>query len=118
MKNALKGVLLSALVLPGLGQFVLKRRLRGTLVMLAFLALLGIMTIQAINKALAIVGNMTIEAGQVDVNGITDAVRQATTGSDTLLSVLVLVGWLVVSVDAYLLGKKLDHQEQEPTKVV
>jgi hypothetical protein len=86
--------------------------------MVAFLALLGIMTIQAINKAIAILENMTMEAGQVDVNGVTDAVRQATTGSDTLLSVLVLLGWLVVSVDAYLLGKKLDRQQQGPTKGV
>lgn len=112
MTNALKGVLLSGLVLPGLGQFVLKRRLRGILLMLAVLALLGIMTMQAINKAMTILENIDIQVALVDVSVISDAVRQATTGSDTLFSVLLLLGWLVASLDAYLLGKKVDREEQ------
>ncbi len=112
MSNALKGVLLSALVLPGLGQFVLKRRLRGALIMLAVVALLGTMIVQALGKALTILENIDIQVDQVDISVIQDAVRQATTGFDASLSGMFILGWFLAAVDAYLLGKKLDRLVQ------
>ncbi len=112
MSNALKGVLLSALVLPGLGQFVLKRRLRGALLMMAVLGLVAALMVQAMRTALAILENIDIQVAQVDVSVFYDAVRQASTGSGTLLSVLLLLGWLVATVDAYFLGRKLDQEEK------
>lgn len=112
MTNALKGVLLSALVLPGLGQFMLKRRLRGTLMMMAVLCLLSVLMVQVFRTAMTILENINVQVEQVDVSVFYDAVQQTSTGSGTLLSSLLLICWLAATVDAYLIGRKLDREEQ------
>ena len=52
MNNALKGVLLSALVLPGLGQFLLNRKTRGALIMTVTLGVLVALMVQVTQIAL------------------------------------------------------------------
>lgn len=107
MTNARKGVLLSALVLPGLGQFILKRKMRGSLVMIAILALLGALGVQIMNAALTALQNINMPVEQIDFNVLYDTVLQASTGC-SLLASLLLLGWLGASIDAYLIGKELD----------
>ncbi len=116
MTNALKGVLLSALVLPGLGQFVLKRRLRGALLMAAVLGLVAAIVLEVMRLAMSILENIDMQAGQVDVSVIYDAVNQADSGSSSLLSGLLLLCWLAAAVDAYLLGKKMDRENRLPSQ--
>lgn len=109
MTNASKGVLLSALVLPGLGQFILKRKMRGSLLMIAILALLGALMVQIINAALTALQNINIPVEQIDFNVLYDTVLQASTGSGTLLASILLLCWLGATIDAYLIGKELDR---------
>lgn len=52
MKQSIKGLLLSGLVLPGMGQFALRRRKRGVAVMGATLTALVVFVVQATRQAL------------------------------------------------------------------
>lgn len=86
------------------------------MLMSAVIALLAALMVQAMRIAMAILENIDIQAAPVDVSVITDAARQATTASSTLLSFLLLLCWLGAAVDAYLLGKKLDRKEKLPSE--
>ena len=113
MRNATKGMLLSGLVLPGLGQVVLKSYKRGIALML--LVLLGFITIvvSAARQAIVVPEKVASEGGAVDIESISHAASQATTNADHLLYnlalLLILVCWLVGMVDAYTTGKKIDR---------
>ena len=50
----MKGALLSGLVLPGLGQFVLRQYRRGTILVIAVLAALSGITFTAVHNALTL----------------------------------------------------------------
>ncbi len=115
MNNALKGVLLSGLVLPGLGQFLLKRKLRGTVIMVVTLSTLAALMIQVTRMAIAVLANIDLQAAQVDTSVFYNAVEQASTGGGSVLSLLLLVCWLGSVVDAYLIGKKMDKEGQPVT---
>ena len=112
MTNALKGALLSALVFPGLGQVVLKRYKRGLFLMLMVLAGLLAIVVVAVQQALAVLEKIESEGGIIDLNTISNAVAQASTPSGgliiTIFSWLILIIWIVGTVDAYRIGKKKD----------
>jgi len=113
MNNAIKGMLLSGLVLPGLGQVVLKSYKRGIAIMLLVLIALITIVVSASRKALVILEKVATEGGAVDMESISNAASQATTTADHLLFnlswLLILVCWLVGVVDAYTTGKKIDR---------
>ena len=110
MTNALKGVLLSGLVLPGLGQFLLDRKIRGSLIMVVVLSILGALTVQVTRTALAVMEKVDLQAAQLDVNVFYDAVRQADMGNGIMLSWLILFCWLAATIDAFIIGKKMDKE--------
>jgi hypothetical protein len=120
--NAMKGLILSGLVFPGLGQVVLKSYKRGIALMLTVLACLVMLTVKALEKAFTILERIEATGGIIDLNQITDAATQATTSSDSLtfntILFLVFLIWIFGSVDAYRIGKKKDVLEhsarQEP----
>ena len=115
MNNAIKGMLLSGLVLPGLGQVVLKSYKRG--IALILLVLVGFITfvVSASRQALVILEKVAAEGGAVDMESIAQAASQATRTGDHLLFnlslLLVLACWLVGMVDAYMTGRKIDRGE-------
>jgi len=116
MKNAIKGMLLSGLVLPGLGQVVLKSYKRGIALMLLVLIAFISIVVTASRQALVILEKVAAEGGAVDMESISHAASQATTTTDHLLFnialLLILVCWLVGVVDAYTTGKKIDQKER------
>lgn len=116
MNNALKGALLSGLIMPGLGQMVLKHYARGVLFMLAVLASVSMAALKAARCALLILERMDLADGEIDLNAITNAATQAVSRSDSLefnlLMLLAIVLWIVGIVDAYRIGSKMDAKEQ------
>lgn len=116
MNNAIKGMLLSGLVLPGLGQVVLKSYKRGIAIMLLVLIAFIAIVVSASRKALVILEKVAAEGGAVDMESISHAASQATTTADHLLLnlslLLIFVCWLVGMVDAYTTGRKIDQEER------
>jgi TM2 domain-containing membrane protein YozV len=116
MKNDLKAALLSGLVIPGLGQIVLKRYKRGVVLLLAFSAGLAAIVVEAVRQALAIVDKIDLNGGPVDINTVSDMLARTSTASESpvfkLLFYLVIFCWIIGIVDAYRIGRKKDIAER------
>lgn len=115
MNNSLKGAFWSGLIFPGLGQVVLKHYKRGAVIMLAVLAGLTVIVVQAVQKAFIILEKIEPAGGAIDMNTILDAASQASTHSDSLIFSFALLWvtfcWIFGVVDAYKIGKKKDIKE-------
>ena len=116
MSNSLKAALLSGLVLPGLGQVVLKRYRRGVVLMLVVLACVSVVAAIALRRAFAVLKQIESAGGAIDIDAIFDAAAQSATASDSLVvnyvSLLLIVCWVFGVVDAYRIGRKRDLEEQ------
>ena len=112
MTKALKGALLSGLVLPGLGQVMLKYYKRGIALMLIVLSAFIVIVAQATQQALTILERIEAEGSVLDSSTISNAVTQASTASDTITFnialFLIISCWIIGIIDAYRLGKKKD----------
>ena len=115
MKNAVKGALLSGLILPGLGQFVLKRRKRGAGIMLVVFASLAFIVYEVVQRALLIVDKLMTGTGDIGINDIPDAATHAFTASQSLALnaafVIILGCWVLGIIDAYTEGRKIDRAD-------
>ena len=115
MNNSLKGALWSGLIFPGLGQLVLKHYKRGTGIMLTVLVSLAVVAVKAVQPAIVILEKIESQGGAITISTITNAATKASTtsGSLTLKFVLLLIFlcWVIGIVDAYLIGKKMDSDE-------
>jgi hypothetical protein len=110
MTNAIKGVLLSALVFPGFGQIALKRYQRGVVLMLATRTGFVVIVANAIREARRILETIEAEGGVIDQDAMSRAIAQSTAWSDNLAFNLLLVAitlcWVYAAVDAYRIGKQ------------
>ncbi len=115
MNNSLKGVLLSGLIFPGLGQVVLKHYKRGAVIMLTVLVSLSVVAVKAVQHALAILEKIESEGGAISMSTISNAAAKASTTSGSLtfnlVLLLVILCWIIGIVDAYRIGKKKDIEE-------
>lgn len=115
MTNAIKGVLLSALVFPGLGQIVLKRYQRGVVLMLTTLAGLVVIVANATWGARRILETIESGSGVIDQDAMSRAIAQATSWSGNLAFNLLLFAitlcWVYAAVDAYRIGKQQDLRQ-------
>jgi len=114
MRNALKGALLSALVWPGLGQIVLKRYVRGVLLICTALAALTLVVVKAVQYALAMLSQLDIAAGPPDIQALTRAALATMAEVDRTsffvsLAALVIC-WLVGVADAWRVGARMDRE--------
>jgi TM2 domain-containing membrane protein YozV len=116
MNNAIRAVLLSGLVLPGLGQVVLKRYARGIFLMGMTLIFTGVIVVKAVQQALRVLNQIPLDGSPIDMGDIYRAVSQASTASDSRLMYLslflLIFCWIYGVVDGYLLGKKMDQIEK------
>ena len=113
MNNALKGLLLSGLVLPGLGQYALGRRLRGVLFMavtLTGLALVVVKIVRVLLAFLTLIEKQALPPSLADLPGLLwRATTQAGGAALPLLLVMVSLCWLWGTADAYFIGRRLDR---------
>lgn len=120
MKNAVKGALLSGLVLPGLGQLVLGRYRRGALILVGVLAALAMLVALAVRDALLLLEKIELEGGAIDANGIAAMAARESTATGSLpyqfLLLFVLLCWIGATVDAWRIGRQLDEGRQEPDR--
>jgi len=118
LTHAIKGALLSGLVYPGLGQIALKYYLRGLFFLMA--ASLGMVAavVQATRMAYQILENLDLSLGQVGLAQIFQAshqaVAEANSGRFKIAIALILFSWAISTVDAYLLGGRLDRATPHP----
>jgi hypothetical protein len=114
MTNAVKAMLLSGLVFPGLGQLVLKYYTRGIALTLATFVCFYVLMENVMQQATDIVGKIDISSGMLDEKMIATAISEARKTSDTgetrffLWALLIL--WLIGIVDAYIIGSGKDRQ--------
>lgn len=113
MKSAWKGALLSALVFPGLGQMMLKRTLRGLAVIGATLAGVVVFVVKATAIAVQAIEAPIGSSGTLDMAAVNAAAGQAVASADGLVMrgalLWITVCWILATVDAYFLGRKLDN---------
>ena len=107
MKNKRKAILLSALVLPGLGQVILKRYKRGIAIIIvtgfSLYRLLDIVMQQA-NDA---VNNLLAQGGRVDMQVIHQAASQSAGGSDYSIYLnIIILCWFISLLDIWIVWKK------------
>jgi hypothetical protein len=108
----MKGVLLSGLVFPGLGQIALRRYQRGVAFILATVAGLVVIVVNATRAAWRILETIESEGGVIDEAATSRAIAEATAWSGNLVFNLILVAvtlcWIYAAVDAYRIGKQQD----------
>ena len=119
MNHSVKGALLSGTVFPGLGQVVLQHYARGIALMLVVSASLVVLVKKAVEQALTILEKIQWEGGSIDMITISNAATRASTSSDSrtfkFLLFLIVLCWLVGTIDAYRIGKKKDLEEENPS---
>lgn len=116
MTHSLRTVLLSGLVFPGLGQWLLGHRIRAVTFMLAVSICLVVIVSQATQQAYAVLDQIQAAGSALDIATISDAATQATRNSDNsavhvALIALMLV-WVVSMIDAYQVGRLKDRKEK------
>ncbi len=109
MRRTTTAVLLSALVLPGAGQFYLKHYGRGLALIGVSLACLWVVLDRAMQLAATVLDQIATEGGLLNAGHIAELVAQASNAPGSPLvtvASLVLAGcWLAGIVDAYRLGR-------------
>ncbi len=120
MNNSLKGALLSGVVFPGLGQIILKHYKRGIALMLTVLVSLLVIVVKAVQQALTILEKINSEGGTINMSTISNIATQASTTLDSLIFnfvlLLMIFCWVIGVVDAYIIGKKKDLEEQSTSR--
>lgn len=108
MKKSVKAALLSGLIFPGVGHMVLRKYLRGSVLLGTSLVALSTLVTKAYQHALPVVDRIMSGEIPLESGAITQAVSDSTNTADSLLqsiAVIVLVAcWLAGIIDSYRLG--------------
>lgn len=111
MKTQKKAVLLSALVLPGLGQITLKRYKIGIAIIVTTIISIYRMMSIAMEQANVIVNKLMAQGGVLDMQAIVNASGQSVgavgNASYNLYVWIIIICWLISIADAWLAGKKI-----------
>ncbi|MDB5800063.1 MAG: hypothetical protein JWL63_1002 [Rhodocyclales bacterium] len=114
MKKSVLAALLSGLVFPGTGYFVLKRTMRGLVVVAIAVAGLIYLSNAAIQQAAGVMEKISAGEVPLDASGIEKLVAATPTGADPVLlnlATLAMVGcWLFSIVDGYRIGRDEDRK--------
>lgn len=110
MNRSIKGALLSALILPGIGQVSLGYKKRGWSIIAANIILLYLIISEIMQKAYSIIDEMKKSGAVLNVETISNKAADLSGFSDnTFLNIVLMLfitGWIVSIIDAYQLGKK------------
>ncbi len=112
MKRRTKAALLSAFVFPGVGHFILRKRIHGAVLAGTAFVSLYFLIARTIEKTLQVFEKIASGEIQSDAASITDLVLNQSTGSETLLlriaTAALIISWLVGIVDSYRVGRAQD----------
>ena len=107
MSNRKKAVLLSALVYPGAGHFILKKYAVCVALVVAFSVPLVLVINEIMTKTRQIAEQISNGEITSDLTAITEAVLNLTSGNEALsinISIMTIV-WVISILDAYRVGK-------------
>ncbi|MHB1091386.1 hypothetical protein [Thiobacillus sp.] len=120
MSRSTTAVLLSALVLPGVGHLYLKHYSRGVALIAISLACLWILIDQALQQTSILLGRLASEGGAVDPGQLGDLVTQPSNGPGGLaltVASLVLVGcWVIGIADIYRIARNQQKLNVPPPR--
>lgn len=107
MKAKTKAVLISALLFPGLGHFVLKRAMRGCLFIVPTLLAIGVLLRTTLTLADQLVAEIESGVLPLDIPLIMERISATGTGdaSTHVASLLIVVCWLGSILDAWWLER-------------
>jgi len=113
MKKSVKAALLSALVFPGSGHFMLKSRMRGFILCAVSLGCVAFLMNHAMQQAFSVMDSLqTSLAAGASPQAMTNALTSADQGEESitvkLASWAVMGCWIFAVIDAYRLGKEAD----------
>jgi hypothetical protein len=115
MRKSLKGALLSGLVFPGYGQFVMKHYKRGIALMIVSIASLVVIGVKVQQQIFIVLENIEYGDGAIDMSGILNAVSLTDTTSGDVIyrfaSLLLLFCWIIGIIDAYRIGMIEDPED-------
>ena len=121
MRKSLKGALLSGLVFPGYGQFVMKHYIRGIVLMLTCLTGLVVIGVKVRQQIFIVLEKIEYVDGAIDMSEVINAVNLAGTASGDVIyrfaSILLLFCWIIGIIDAYRIGWRKDLEEQQKVSV-
>ena len=108
MKKSSKAALLSGLIFPGTGHFVLKQYLRGSVLMLVALVAFSVIVARIYQRVLIIFERINSGDIPVDTAAIAEMVSNSTSAADSSTGNITLavlgVCWLVGIIDSFRLG--------------
>ena len=121
MKKSIKALLLSGLVLPGLGQLYLKRWASGFL--LSGVAVYAVYFIASVIVSTALDLSQKIESGAVpaDVETVSRLVTQQLSGSEQSTSLAIMAfgtSWIIGIISAYWCGRSQDRIDMKAKRDV
>ena len=106
----MKAALLSALVFPGVGQISIGHKKRGWFIILLNSIFLYMIISEIIKQASSLVEKMQKSGVALDYESISNKTSGLVSFSDNyslnILLMLLIFGWIVSVIDAYILGKK------------
>jgi hypothetical protein len=115
MKNSTKGMLLSGLVYPGLGQLILGRVFSGIIFALLATAGFSVLLYRIVQRTLRVIDQILplLADKRLDVHALVELLNRDFAGGWRLENIC-LIGiaacWLVAIAHAYFAGKKMDRQ--------
>ena len=116
MKNRLKGIFISGLIFPGLGQIALGQYKRGALFVFTASVSLFVIFIKLIQHVFAVVEKIKLYGGDLNLDSISEGLSKTPlTSSNIVLNFFIFIMlfcWIFSIVDAYKTGQKKDIDEQ------
>ncbi|MBU0480745.1 MAG: hypothetical protein KKG47_06570 [Proteobacteria bacterium] len=120
MNNTIKGVLWSGLVLPGLGELVLKCYRRGAALVLTVsvcMVLIVAKIVRQANDLFAKIEATGVAISTDDVAGVVVELLPDSGGPSYRVLMFIIAGcWLFSIVDVIMIAKKLERMKQTPTR--
>ena len=112
MNKPMKAALLSAFVFPGVGHFLLKKYIPGTVLAGTAFAGLYFLIAKTVERALQITEKIQSGEVQLDAATITELVSKQAIGTEAQLlniaAAVLFISWLIGIVDSYRVGRAQD----------
>jgi hypothetical protein len=114
VKKSTKAALLSGLIFPGIGHLALKEYLRASVLILAAVAAVSVITTAALDQAMTVVDRINSGDVPLDSQAISEAITASSAETDNRAAnaSLFIFGacWILGIVDSWRLGKAEDRK--------